>query len=285
MSGLVDQIARAGERITAGEPGVLVTVESAAGSTPREAGTVMLVFFGDTVGTIGGGALEHRAERRARSALRGVGDLPESETIPLGPAIGQCCGGSVMLRFRALAAGDLLPLARWRQELLDLATPLWLFGAGHVGEAVADAVAPLPFTLTWIDSRPAMFSRELPSAVTAVPARAPHLQVDRAPPGSLLLIMTHSHAQDFDIVDAALKRSDLDFVGLIGSATKRSRFIARLRARGHGEPAIQRLVCPIGVTGIAGKQPEIIAASVAVQLLRIRETMRAEASAPISLVG
>ena len=285
MNALAGRIGRAKERIIAGEGAVLVAVETAAGSVPRGVGTVMLVFAGDSVGTIGGGALEYAAARRARAALAGGADLPARETVPLGPAIGQCCGGSVGLRFIALDTQNLGLVDRWRHDLAAEAIPLWLFGAGHVGQAIARAVAPLPFHLTWIDSRPCRFPDGLAPDVATVVARAPHLEVGRAPAAAMLLVLTHSHAQDFDIVDAALRRADLGFVGLIGSATKRARFIARLRARGRSDQAIRRLACPIGVAGVAGKEPEIIAASVATQLLQIRETVAAAMPVPTSRAG
>jgi xanthine dehydrogenase accessory factor len=285
MSALAGRIGRAKERIIAGEDAVLVAVETAAGSVPRGVGTVMVVFADDSVGTIGGGALEYAAERRARAALAGGADLPDREIVPLGPAIGQCCGGSVGLRFIALDTQNLGLVDQWRHDLGAEAIPLWLFGAGHVGQAIARAVAPLPFHLTWIDSRPCVFPDGLAPDAATVVARAPHLEVGRAPAPAVLLVLTHSHAQDFDIVDAALRRADLGFVGLIGSATKRARFIARLRARGRPDQAIRRLVCPIGVAGVAGKEPEIIAASVATQLLQIRETVAAAMPVPASRAG
>jgi xanthine dehydrogenase accessory factor len=281
---LVQEIRGAKSRLSSGEPGVLVTVEATAGSAPRDAGTMMLVFTDDIVGTIGGGALEHAAISRARQELSGKKTLPDTETIPLGPAIGQCCGGSVVLRYLAQHADDQQAIDAWLGRSEIDAPSLCLFGAGHVGKAVVQAMAPLGFRLTWIDSRAGIVS-DIPPDVEFLNARAPHLDVAGAPAGAMVLVMTHSHAQDFDIINAALKRADLGFIGLIGSATKRARFIARLKARGHSEQTLGRLVCPIGIAGISGKQPAAIAASVAAQALRHREAALAEAEPPISMTG
>lgn len=284
MTPLAMEIRGARDRLLAGEPGILLTVETTAGSVPRDAGTTMLVFADTIIGTIGGGALEHAAIIRAREVLSGEKTLPDTETIPLGPAIGQCCGGSVVLRYQAQTAVDLKAFDAWLARTKMDAASLWLFGAGHVGKAVIQAMAPLGFRLTWIDSRPRMFP-DTTREVEFLISRAPHLEVAHAPAAAMVLVMTHSHAQDFDIIDAALKRADLGFIGLIGSATKRARFIARLKARGHTEPALGRLVCPIGIAGITGKEPATIAASVAAQALRLREASLAGAPMPISLTG
>ena len=284
MTPLAREIHAAKHRLSAGEVGILVSVETTAGSAPRDAGAAMLVFADNSVGTIGGGALEHAAINRALEALRNQGTLPDTETIPLGPAIGQCCGGSVVLRYQRLDAHGHPALDQWLARIEDGAASLWLFGAGHVGKAVARAMAPLGFRVTWIDSRATMFpdtGRENEILIS----RAPHLELANAPAGAMVLVMTHCHAQDFDIIDAALTRPDLGFVGLIGSATKRARFIARLKARGHSEQALGRLICPIGIPGISGKEPAVIAASVAAQALRYREAALAEIRPPISMVG
>lgn len=274
MSGLAAEIREAGARIAAGGRGVLVEVARAAGSAPREAGARMLVFADSSVGTIGGGALEYAALGRARAALAGRAPAPARETLPLGPSLGQCCGGSVTLRYTEIAGPGAGPgaaaLEEWRAALEAERLPLLLFGAGHVGRALARALEPLPFDTTWIDSRPGAFPEEEHGAVRRA-SPAPHVEAAAAPPGALLLVMTHSHAQDFAIVDAAIRRADLAFVGLIGSATKRARFLSRLRGLGHGEAALERLVCPIGLPGLSGKAPEIVAASAAAQALSVRE--------------
>ena len=283
MTGLSGQIRAAKERLALGETAVLISVEATAGSAPRDGGAAMLVFARDIIGTIGGGALEHGAITRARAGLQDHRTLPGVETIPLGPAIGQCCGGSVRLRYQPLDAGNTSPLDQWLATAEAERATLWLFGAGHVGQAVVRALEPPETDITWVDRRPGIAIDG--GNTRALASRAPHLEVQNIPSGAMLLVMTHSHAQDFDIVNAALGRVDLPFVGLIGSATKRARFIARLKARGHNDQALSRLVCPIGIDGINGKQPAVIAASVTAQILRYREQALAERGAPMSLSG
>lgn len=146
-------------------------------------------------------------------------------------------------------------------------TPLMVFGAGHVGKALIYALAPLPFEVTWVDSREGIFPEDLPSNTRALNPAAPPQVLAQAAPGSMIVIMTHSHALDLELVAAALGTPFCTFVGLIGSQSKCARFRKRLRDRGIPGDAVERLVCPIGIPGITGKQPAVIAASVAAQLL------------------
>lgn len=145
---------------------------------------------------------------------------------------------------------------------------VWVFGAGHVGRALVDALARLPRQrVVWVDEREDVFPDELPAAVTKLWVRHPEMVIPRALGGSAVVVMTHSHARDLAVVDAALGRADLGFVGLIGSKTKRARFEKRLAEAGHGPDDVARLVCPIGLAQIHGKEPEVIAVSVTAQLL------------------
>ena len=162
---------------------------------------------------------------------------------------------------------------------------LALIGAGHVGRAVILALAPLDFSVTWIDPREDGFPSIVPGDVRTVVAPAPAAALDAVPDGAFVLVMSHSHALDFDVVHAALKARRFGYVGLIGSASKKARFVSRMRQAGLGEGDIVRLVCPIGIDGIESKQPAVIAASVVADLLRRREAMApaaqgAEASSP-----
>ena len=170
------------------------------------------------------------------------------------------------------------------ETLSDTRQPLWLFGAGHVGRALANALAPLPFRVTWIDSRGEEFSDPLPQGVTKLVSAMPNLTVDDAPAGAMFVVMTHSHGLDQDICEAVLRRGDAAYLGLIGSATKAARFASRLRARGLSEETIANMTCPIGLPGIAAKAPAVIAASVAADLLARREQTSADACKD-SLVG
>jgi xanthine dehydrogenase accessory factor len=160
---------------------------------------------------------------------------------------------------------------------------LFLFGAGHVGKAVVRALQGLPFRITWIDGREGAFPDDLPAYVLAVQSAAPVNEVDKAPAGTLFLVMTHSHPLDLEICARVLQRNDVAYLGLIGSETKRARFAGRLRAIGIPPQALARLTCPIGIPGIAGKEPAVIAASVAAQLLIIAERRHEAALTPSAM--
>ena len=241
----------------AGRPAVLVTVVRAAGSTPREAGAKMVVSAESFTGTIGGGNLELEALATARSMLAAPASRepppPLSREFALGPSLGQCCGGAVTLLFEAV-----LP-APWRVAI---------FGAGHVGRALVKVLGDLPCRVDWIDSREAELRGEVPANVRPVATDTPEDEVPDLPPGCDVLVMTHSHALDLRVVEAALRRRDIPYLGLIGSRTKRARFEARLAERGVAARDLARIVCPIGIAG--GKHPAEIAIAVAAQLLQLR---------------
>jgi xanthine dehydrogenase accessory factor len=258
-----------------GEPVVLVEVTDALGSAPREAGTRMLVGASRCAGTVGGGHLELKAIERARRMLAS-GDLsPQSAHYPLGPALGQCCGGAVTLGFTRL---DARTLGAWPK-----AAPrfhLQLYGAGHVGRAIVAALAPLNVVVDWIDERDAEFppDAELPPHTRKVCVDTIEAEVREAPRGAFYLVLTHRHDLDLRIAEAILKRADFGFFGLIGSKTKRQRFIHRFEQRGIPATAIARMTCPIGMPGIDGKEPEVIAAAVVAQLLQASSTPAAPTS-------
>jgi xanthine dehydrogenase accessory factor len=249
----------------AARPAVVVEVVRTLGSVPREAGTRMLVAAHEVVGTIGGGHLELLAIGHARAMLLGNTNAEDHQHYPLGPALGQCCGGAVSLRYQPLAQAD---LSRWAAP-----TPrfqLQLYGAGHVGRAIVRLLEGIACQVTWIDER----EDEFPAA-----ASAPHIErvcvepvsaeVALAPAGAAYLVLTHSHALDLQITEAILKRADFGFLGLIGSKTKAARFAHRFEAKGFAPELIERITCPIGVPGISGKEPEVIAVAVVAQLLQL----------------
>jgi xanthine dehydrogenase accessory factor len=256
---------------------VLVTVETVAGSAPRDAGAHMLVRpNGDFHGTIGGGALEWDALRMAREFFAPGREPVAVHDFALGPELAQCCGGRVRIRFERLERSDADRVAELvAHEYAERAlTPLALFGAGHVGRALVLALAPLPFKVRWIDERPDAFPTFVPSNATKVATPNPAAELDGLPDGAFVLVMTHSHPRDLDIVTRALHLDRFAYVGLIGSATKRARFENRMTEAGL--PAAQRakLVCPIGIPGLDGKEPATIAASTAASLLLVREAVR-----------
>ncbi|KAF1023841.1 MAG: hypothetical protein GAK30_00207 [Paracidovorax wautersii] len=192
---------------------------------------------------------------------------------PLGPALGQCCGGRVQLAFEALTADLLAALA---QAALAALAPVALFGGGHVGHALARLLVTLPLRVDWIDSRDAVFEpwseSPPPANLRTEPSDPVQAAVAGLAAGSRVLIMSYSHAEDFDITVACLERlrtrGDLPFIGLIGSRTKWATFSRRLRQRGFSDGEIAAVTCPIGIAGITGKEPEVIAVAVAAQLLR-----------------
>jgi xanthine dehydrogenase accessory factor len=298
------------EAIEAEGAAALVSLVKTEGSSPREAGARMVVRpSGGFHGTIGGGELEWRALDEALKALRSGRRAALRRVVALGPELGQCCGGRVEWRIETFDARDmkalapLLPAERagpfeviaqagaggrvertigtgqgaapltrdaWRERFGEDIVPVYLFGAGHVGRALALALAPLPFLVRWIDPRADAFPERAPLNATMVHAIDPAAELANAPDGAFVVVMTHSHPLDLAIVDAALRQERFAYVGLIGSATKRARFMSQMRAAGRSEAQLAKLVCPIGVPGVEGKEPPVIAAAVAAQLLMAR---------------
>ncbi len=255
----------------ASERACLVSVEDIQGSTPRERGAWMAVFANHTMGTVGGGHVEFAAIARARAMLAAnCTPAPEAQRYALGPSLGQCCGGVMHLRFELVSGADDHTL---RQRLGQALQPLALFGGGHVGHALVRVLAPLPFALTWVDSRDGIFPEPEPAGVACEYSDPVQGAVPSLVSGTQVLIMSFSHAEDLDVVAACLERqrtqADLPFIGLIGSATKWATFRSRLRRRGFSDAELAHITCPIGVHGILGKQPEVIAVAVAAQLLQL----------------
>ncbi len=252
------------QALAAGTPAVLVSVTGAQGSTPREVGAAMLVTAERIAGTIGGGELEWRMIAKARAMITD-GEERAAIELPLGPELGQCCGGRVAL---ALEAGDREMLdrlaAREAAEKENWPAAL-IFGAGHVGRALANSLSPLPFALRVIDTRLDALAG-LPANVYTINSALPEAQVRDAPPASAFVIVTHSHGLDFTITDAALARGDAAYVGMIGSRSKRMQFERWFVEQGGDKDMLDRLVMPIGGT-VKDKRPAVIAASVAAELV------------------
>ena len=250
--------------LAAGRAAIVVEVAEAVGSVPREAGARMLVGPDDALGTVGGGHLELKALQTAREMLRTGETAAHVERFALGPSLGQCCGGVVTLRLRPL---DAQALADW-----PLPPPLFhlqMYGAGHVGRAIATLLAPLDVEVDWIDEREAQFfPAPWPAHIRCTSVDAAEGEVDRAPAGAHYLVLTHSHDLDLRITEAILRRGDFAYLGLIGSRSKRERFVHRFEARGVDPGAIARMTCPIGVEGVTGKAPEVVAVAVVAQLLQ-----------------
>jgi xanthine dehydrogenase accessory factor len=255
-------------------PVVRVVVARTAGSTPREAGTAMLVWSDGQSGSIGGGALEWEAARKARDLLAGEADR-QMMVMPLGPALGQCCGGSVTLlaeRFTALTLPARLPFAR----PLNPDSPVVSREPPHTalhpraGIAVTDGwlieAGATPARPTWVDFAASRFPDTIPQTVTRLVAAEPARVVPFAPANADHLILTHSHELDLAICHAVLGHRFAS-AGLIGSATKWARFQSRLAALGHGAEQIARIACPIGEPEL-GKHPQAVAVGVAAAMLR-----------------
>lgn len=247
----------------AARPAVVVAVQATRGSVPREAGTRMLVAADEVQGSIGGGHLELQAIADARALLAG-GGAPLEQRVALGPTLGQCCGGTLDLHFTRLAEDDPaawpLPVPRFT---------LQLYGAGHVGRAIVRLLAGIACRVRWVDERESEFPADvLPPHIERVCVEPVEAEVPLAPPGAFHLVLTHSHDLDLALSQAILGRGDFGWFGLIGSKTKRARFERRLRERGFGAALIERMVCPIGLPGVTGKEPEVIAVAVVAQMLQ-----------------
>ncbi len=281
----------AGRWLAASCRAVRVSIIEARGSTPQAVGARMLVCADQIAGTIGGGNLEWQAVTRARVLLNesSFGCVEESQS--LGASLGQCCGGMVRLRFE-LVSESMIAVWPVEKPLFEL----HLFGMGHVAEALVNVLSALPCVIHWHDERESFVelrsrqwsSRTIKATLLIAsdgklggmqgaapdysgPKSVPESAYASAPAPTLALIMTHSHAVDFDLCRRILAGTAFEWVGLIGSGTKRSRFERRFRQAGLIEPQIQKLTCPIGLTELKFKQPELLALSVAAQLLQVAQ--------------
>lgn len=249
---------------------IYVEITATRGSTPRDAGTTMIVTPTTTKQTIGGGALEYRAITKARDILAKRGP-EQTETIPLGPNLGQCCGGAVTLRYTYTPRPFSLELDHFTVHKIVQNRPhpkhLWLWGAGHVGRAVVTAAPPQAFKVTWIDTSADRFPDRVPANITKIPAADMPLLASRAPTYAHHLIFTYSHEIDLALCAALLKRGAAS-IGLIGSETKWARFSRRLRDMNLDPTPI---ICPIGDKSL-GKHPDQIAHGVLRALLSDTQT-------------
>jgi xanthine dehydrogenase accessory factor len=248
----------------------MVEVARAKGSTPREAGAYMLVSRSAIHGTIGGGQLEFMAIDQARQIIADPKGLQELMLdIPLGPEIGQCCGGRVEVLIRLVddeLKTELLRTAEAEQERLP---HIYLFGGGHVGQALAVALSLLPVRVTVVETRAEALDG-MPEGVETRLTSVPEEMVRSAPAGAAFVVLTHDHALDFLIVAEALKRTDAAYVGMIGSQTKKATFRSwYLKSAGGSEADFVRLVSPIGGDTVKDKRPAVIAALVAAEIMTV----------------
>jgi xanthine dehydrogenase accessory factor len=246
---------------------VAIHVAQALGSTPREEGAWMLVGATGMLGTIGGGQMEYQAIERAQRILAGEAAEGAME-IPLGPEIGQCCGGRVTLDLRLLDEVGRRELTDRERGLAASLPQVVVFGAGHVGKALAEALSLLPLRVTVVETREGILSA-LPATVTKRLMAVPEEAVREASPGSAFVVLTHDHALDFLIVAEALRRGDTAYVGMIGSATKLETFKRWWLKEASGDSeALSRLTCPIGGT-TADKRPAVVAALTAAEMITV----------------
>jgi len=234
------------------EPHVLITVTEAKGSTPREAGTKMVVTATEQFCTIGGGNLEFQAIDEARKLLAATATVPEMKDYPLGPKLAQCCGGAVTVLL---------------EPFIPHTKKLWLFGAGHVGREVVKVLSGLPVPIIWVDERENEFPAHMPAECRKIVTAAPVSVLEEISGDDYILVMTHNHDLDYEIVRHAMKIGGFAYLGLIGSATKRARFDKRLQVEGIAAADLEKLTCPIGIGGVKGKHPREIAIAVAAELL------------------
>jgi len=309
------------EAVSSHKTVVRVVITDFQGSAPRETGAVMLVWSDSQSGTIGGGALEWQVAKAARDMLALPGQWRRQEVdFPLGPALGQCCGGTVALLLERFQNAEILEIdgtaprftrpkqdgisptpaplqtARLAQRLRSGAgssalgwfseavtqspQPLWLYGAGHVGREIIRVFQGLPFDLTWIDTARSRFPPDIPKAVAWHANVNPAALVSHAPDDALHFVLTYSHAHDFEICHHVLSRS-FAHLGLIGSASKKARFLKRLRELEHSEPTLKRLQCPIGDRSL-GKTPQAIAIGLAYSLMHSNITKQKETKGRVS---
>ncbi len=244
---------------------VIVEILETRGSTPRETGAIMLVSPTDLHGTIGGGQMEHIAIDNARALLAGISDTLTMD-IPLGPEIGQCCGGRVILGFRLCDDAARADLLRLIEERRNDFPEVWIFGAGHVGRALAEALLLLPFKTYAVETRETELAQLSAGAFHRLVAM-PEAMIKDVAPGGAVVIVTHDHALDFLIAKEALARDDLAYIGMIGSKTKRATFASWARKEKLDETGLSRLTLPIGGTAVPDKRPAVIAALTAAEIV------------------
>ncbi len=256
---------------------VRVALTRVRGSSPRNVGTEMFVAAQAFWGTIGGGQLEFMAIQAAQEMLRS-GDLARNMDVSLGPEIGQCCGGRVELSLTRMRASDKRAAVDRDRQNDECLPHVYVMGAGHVGRALADLFQHLPVKCVLIDPRPEEIARNIAAVETRVSV-LPEADIWAAPAGSAFVVLTHDHALDFLLTAAALERGDAQYVGMIGSATKRAKFKNWARANGNGQ-TIEKLNCPIGACRSSDKRPSVIAAFVVAEVI-VELTIETVATAPI----
>ena len=278
------------QTLTEQKAAVLTTIVQVKGSAPRGPGTAMIVTENSLVGTVGGGRLEFEAMGFARRMIANKNKTLSRERYPLGDRLGQCCGGSVELLFEPVEPGWItwvtdalsalekrLPYNRksacgYTHCISPPDAHLVLCGAGHVGCALVHVLANAPISIHWVDERSKQFPATVPANVVCEVTDLAEVVIETAPANCAVLVTTHRHDLDFTLTEAALARNDIIYCGMIGSLSKRARFERLWLQRGHEKDRLGRLICPIGHSGPAGKEPEIVAIAVAAEVLSTLQT-------------
>ena len=245
---------------------------STEGSVPRDTGTFMLITPKYLFGSIGGGQLEYSVIQKAKKFLN-ENEIINNEiiNIPLGPSIGQCCGGYAQVKITKYDNG----LQSLKNEKLKInkLDNLYIFGAGHIGQKLSSKSVDLDFNVHLIDSRNEYLKIQNKKEITPIFTTYPWMLIKNLPKRSYYIVLTHSHDYDFKIINEILNLNTFQFIGLIGSKTKRKRFINRLVKLGHNQYLINKIECPIGFKNIISKKPGEIAISIIARLLEYRSTL------------
>ena len=250
---------------------IKVKIISAEGSVPRNKGTFMLISKKNIYGSIGGGQLEYKVIEISKKNLLKKEFDKGIVNIPLGPSIGQCCGGYVQVCIEKFNDGYLA--LKNEKNTNDLNKNLFIFGAGHVGQELSSRVLDLDFNVNLIDSRIEYLNLKKNVKINKIFSKNPWFLLKKFPHKSYYIILTHSHEHDFKIINKILKLNNYNFVGLIGSKTKFNRFKHRLIKLGHKETYINKIECPIGLKNVSSKKPGEIAISIIGRLLEYRSVL------------
>jgi xanthine dehydrogenase accessory factor len=248
------------ERLKRGQPVVLITQLGERGSSPRSSGAKMLVTTDATVDSLGGGNLEHQAIDYARQLLADQQDGLHEREYTLAGTLGQCCGGEVRVLFEVFNSSS---------------QPLYLFGAGHIAQALVPLLAQLHFAVNWVDDRDELFTQPIPDGVTRI-ERDPIDVARDIPNDAWMLIMTHDHQLDLDLLLAAIDGGLPTYTGMIGSETKALKFRQRLAQRGISKEVIDSIHSPIGLQDLQTKLPVEIAISVAADVMTRLQKQRGD---------
>ena len=245
---------------------------STEGSVPRNSGTFMLITSKYLFGSIGGGQLEYTIIEKAKKILKeNISEKNQILNIPLGPSIGQCCGGYVQVEITKYMNGN--QSLKNEKILISKSNNIYIFGAGHIGQELSKRSVDLDFNVHLIDSRNNYLKMLKEKKVTPIYVEFPWMLIKNLPQKSYYIILTHSHDYDFKIINEILNLNSFQFIGLIGSKTKMKRFSNRLIKLGHNQSIINKIECPIGLKNISSKNPAEIAISIIGRLLEYRSNL------------